>query len=128
MAEHSNAPVHVFTVARVHGTSFGFPNPGLLPTKQEWDRQHESVRKAVARLRRKGIDADARVIGTRAAAKRIVQEARRLGCDAIVMGADPPKRAFIRDFDWAQEPYRVRARAGEIPVYLVLDGEVESAA
>jgi nucleotide-binding universal stress UspA family protein len=128
MAEHSNAPVHVFTIARVHGTSFGFPNPGLLPTKQEWDRQHQSVRNAVTRLRRKGIDADARVIGTRAAAKRIVQEAKRLGCDAIVMGADPPKRALIRDFDWAQEPYRVRARAGEIPVYLVLDGEVESAA
>lgn len=128
MAERSNAPVHVFTIARVWGTSFGFPNPGLLPSKQEWDRQHESVRKAVARLRRKGIEADARVIGTRAAAKRIVQEARRLGCDAIVMGADPPRKALVRDFSWSQEPYRVRSRAGELPVYLVVDGEVESAA
>jgi nucleotide-binding universal stress UspA family protein len=128
MAERSNAPVHVFTIARVWGTTFGFPNPGLLPSKQEWDRQHESVRKAVARLRRKGIEADARVIGTRAAAKRIVQEARRLGCDAIVMGADPPRKAFVRDFSWSQEPYRVRSRAGELPVYLVVDGEVESAA
>jgi len=128
MAERSNAPVHVFTIARVWGTTFGFPNPGLLPSKQEWDRQHESVRKAVARLRRKGIEADARVIGTRAAAKRIVQEARRLGCDAIVMGADPPRKAIVRDFSWSQEPYRVRSRAGELPVYLVVDGEVESAA
>ncbi len=128
LAERSNAPVHVFTIARVWGTSFGFPNPGLLPSKQEWDRQHASVRKAVARLRRKGIEADARVIGTRAAAKRIVQEARRLGCDAIVMGADPPRKAFVRDFSWSQEPYRVRSRAGELPVYLVVDGEVESAA
>jgi nucleotide-binding universal stress UspA family protein len=128
MAERSNAPVHVFTIARVWGTTFGFPNPGLLPSKQDWDRQHESVRKAVARLRRKGIEADARVIGTRAAAKRIVQEARRLGCDAIVMGADPPRNAIVRDFSWSQEPYRVRARAGELPVYLVVDGEVESAA
>jgi len=128
MAERSNAPVHVFTIARVWGTSFGFPNPGLLPSKQEWDRQHESVRKAVTRLRRKGIEADARVIGTRAAAKRIVQEARRLGCDAIVMGADPPRKALVRDFSWSQEPYRVRSRAGELPVYLVVDGEVESAA
>ena len=82
----------------------------------------------MARLRRKGIEADARVIGTRAAAKRIVQEARRLGCDAIVMGADPPRKAFVRDFSWSQEPYRVRSRAGELPVYLVVDGEVESAA
>lgn len=129
IAERSNAPVHVFSIARVWGTSFGFPNPGLLPTKKEWDRQHEVVRKAVARLRRKGIEADARVIGTRAAAKRIVGEARRLGCDAIVMGADPQKHALLRDFDWGQEPHRVKARAGELPVYLVLpDGSVESAA
>jgi nucleotide-binding universal stress UspA family protein len=128
MAERSNAPVHVFSIARVWGTSFGFPNPGLLPTKAEWDKQHAVVSKAVARLRRKGVEADARVIGTRAGAKRIVQEARRLGCDAIVMGADPPKGALVRDLSWSQEPYRVRARAGDIPVYLVVDGQVESAA
>jgi nucleotide-binding universal stress UspA family protein len=128
IAERSNAPVHVFSVARVWGTSFGFPNPGLLPSKKEWDRQYEVVRKAVALLRRKGIEADARVIGTRAAAKRIVQEARRLDCGAIVMGADPPKHALVRDFSWAQEPYRVKARAADLPVYLVLDASVESAA
>ena len=129
IAEQSNAPVHVFSIARVWGTSFGFPNPGLLPTKKEWDRQYEVVRKAVARLRRKGIDADARVIGTRAAAKRIIQEAKRLRCDAIVMGADPPKHALVRDFSWSQEPYRVKARAGDLPVYLVVDeAPVESAA
>jgi nucleotide-binding universal stress UspA family protein len=121
MAERSNAPVHVFTIARVWGTSFGFPNPGLLPTKKEWDKQRDVVDKAVARLRRKGIDADGRVVGTRAAAKRIVREARRLHCDAIVMGADPPRSRLVSDFIWAQEPYRVRRRAGELPVYLVVD-------
>jgi hypothetical protein len=41
IAERSNAPVHVFSIARVWGTSFGFPNPGLLPTKKEWDRQYD---------------------------------------------------------------------------------------
>jgi nucleotide-binding universal stress UspA family protein len=128
IAERSGAPVHVFSIARVWGTSFGFPNPGLLPTKKEWDRQYDVVRKAVALLRRKGVEADARVIGTRAAAKRIVQEAKRLQCDAIVMGADPVKHALVRDFSWSQEPYRVRARAGELPVYLVVEGSVESAA
>jgi nucleotide-binding universal stress UspA family protein len=129
IAQRSNAPVHVFSIARVWGTSFGFPNPGLLQNKKEWDRQHEVVRKAVARLRRKGIEADARVIGTRAAAKRIVQEARRLNCDAIVMGADPPKNMLVRDLIWAQEPQRVKARAGALPVYLVCEeGSVESAA
>jgi nucleotide-binding universal stress UspA family protein len=121
MAERSNAPVHVFSIARVWGTSFGFPNPGLLPNKQEWDRQRSVVDKAVARLRRKGIDADGRVVGTRGAAKRIVREARRLGCDAIVMAADPPRNWWSADFSWAHEPYRVRRRAGDLPVYLVLD-------
>ena len=129
IAERSNAPVHVFSIARVWGTSFGFPNPGLLPTKKEWDKQNQVVRKAVTRLRRKGIEADARVIGTRAAAKRIVQEAKRLNCDAIVMGADAPKHMLIRDFAWSQEPQRVKAKAGDIPVYLVVeDSAVESAA
>jgi nucleotide-binding universal stress UspA family protein len=129
IAQRSSAPVHVFSIARVWGTGFGFPNPGLLPTKKEWDRQYEVVKKAVSQLRRQGVEADARVIGTRAAAKRIVQEAQRRGCDAIVMGADPPKGAFIRDFSWSQEPYRVKSRAGQLPVYLVLaDGSIESTA
>jgi nucleotide-binding universal stress UspA family protein len=121
IAEQSNAPVHVFTIARVWGTGFGFPNPGLLPTRSEWDRQRKVVDKAVARLRRKGIEATGRVIGTRAGAKRIVKEARRLGCDAIVMGADPPRHRLISDFVWSHEPHRVKRRARDLPVYLVLD-------
>jgi nucleotide-binding universal stress UspA family protein len=129
MARERDVPVHVFTIARVWGTSFGFPNPGLMPTKAEWDKQHEVVNKAVARLRRKGVDADGRVVGTRAGAKRIVREARRLGCDAIVMGADAPRSRLVRDFMWSQEPYRVKRRARDIPVYLIVDGApLESAA
>jgi nucleotide-binding universal stress UspA family protein len=118
IARRCRAPVHVFSIARVWGTSFGFPNPGLNPSKREWDEQHANVEKAVKALRRKGIDADGRVVGTRAAAKRIVREARRLECDAIVMGADPPRHRLLADFIWSQEPYRVRRRA-DVPVYLV---------
>jgi len=129
LANKSGAPVHVFSVARVWGSSLGFPNPGLMPTKAEWDKQRQVVKHAVARLRRKGIEADGRVVGSRAAAKKIVREAHRLGCDAIVMGADPPRSRLVGDFMWSQEPYRVRRRAGDLPVYLVVDGaRVESAA
>jgi nucleotide-binding universal stress UspA family protein len=78
------------------------------------------VEKAIGRLERKGVEADGRVIGTRAGAKRIVKEAERLGCDAIVMGADPKANAFVRNFMWSQEPYRVRFRAS-MPVFLVVD-------
>ena len=118
MARRCRAPVHVFTIARIWGTTFGFPNPGLYPSKKEWDTQRVNVDKAVSALRRKGIDADGRVVGTRAGAKRIIREARRLECDAIVMGADPPRHRLLADFIWSQEPYRVRRRA-DVPVYLV---------
>jgi nucleotide-binding universal stress UspA family protein len=120
IAKRSGAPVHVFTIARVWGTSFGFPNPGLQPTKREWDQQRHNVEKAIGRLERKGVEARGRVIGTRAGAKRIVKEARRLECDAIVMGADPPRHPLLRNFMWSQEPHRVKRRA-RVPVFLVID-------
>lgn len=120
LAGRSDAAVHVVTIARVHGTALGLPNPGLLPTKAEWEEQRAIVKKAVARLRRKGLEADGYVYGTRGAAKRIANEAKRLGCDAIVMAADPPRNRFLADFMWSQEPYRVRRRA-DVPVYLVVD-------
>jgi nucleotide-binding universal stress UspA family protein len=120
IAKRSGAPVHVFTIARVWGTSFGFPNPGLQPTRREWDQQRHNVEKAVGRLERKGVEADGRVVGTRAGAKRIAKEAHRLGCDAIVMGADAPKHPLIRSFAWSQEPQRVRRRS-RVPVLLVVD-------
>lgn len=120
IAKRSNAPVHVFTIARIWGTSFGFPNPGLQPTKREWDQQRHNVEKAIGRLERKGVEADGRVIGTRAGAKRILKEARRLECDAIVMGADPPRHPLLRNFMWSQEPHRVKRRA-RVPVFLVID-------
>ena len=118
LAEPARAPVYVFAIARVHGTSFGFPNPGLLPTKAEWEAQRASVQKAVKALRKRGLRSEGRVVGTRAAGKRIVREAERLGCEAIVMGADAPRSAWVADFIWSQEPQRVRRRA-RMPVYLV---------
>ena len=120
IAKRSGAPVHVFTIARIWGTSLGFPSPGLYPTKREWDEQRRNAEKAVARLERKGVRADANIVGTRAGAKRIVAEARRRGCDAIVMGADPPRPRALANFMWSQEPYRVRRRA-DVPVLLVVE-------
>jgi nucleotide-binding universal stress UspA family protein len=112
--------VHVFTVVRVWGTSFGLPNPGLLPSKPEWDEQRDVVRAAVEELKRRGVDATGHVLATRKATKRIVTEAERLGCSAIVMSADPPRNRFLADLMWSQEPYRVKRRA-KVPVHLVTD-------
>ena len=118
LARSSGAPVYVFSIARVWGTSLGLPMPGLLPTKREWDEQRELVTGAVKALRRRGVSAEGRVVGTRKATKRIVGEAERLGCDAIVMAADPSRNRVVADLMWSQEPQRVRRRA-RVPVYLV---------
>jgi nucleotide-binding universal stress UspA family protein len=122
LARDPGASVHVLSIARVHGAAFGLPNPGLLPTKSEWDEQRELVRKAVARLRRRGVDADGHVVGTRNASKRIVQEAERRQCDAIVMAGDPDRSRIVANVMWSQEPQRVRRRA-KIPVFIVPAGD-----
>lgn len=118
LARSRRAAVHVFSVARVWGTSFGLPNPGLLPTRKEWDEQREIVTSTVKQLMKAGVEAEGRVLATRKATKRIVSEAERLGCDVIVMAADPPRNRLVADLMWSQEPYRVRRRA-RMPVYLV---------
>ncbi len=120
LAKSSGASVHVFSIARVHGVSFGLQTPGLLPTKREWAEQREIVGKAISRLKRKGIEATAHVLGTRKATKGILKEAAAKGCDAIVMAADSDRNRFLSDFMWTQEPQRVRRKA-KLPVFLVED-------
>jgi nucleotide-binding universal stress UspA family protein len=118
LAKASGASVHVFTIARVHGTGFGMPTPGLMPTKKEWAEQREIVSKTIRRLERKGVQADGHVLGTRSATKKILDEANQERCDAIVMAADPDRNRFTGTMMWTQEPQRVRRRA-KLPVYLV---------
>lgn len=121
LAKPSDASVRVFTIARIHGVSFGMQMPGLLPTKAEWKEQRDIVDNAVRRLERKGIDADGHVVGTRKTTQRILQEAKLAGCDAIVMAADRDRNRVVGDFDWSQEPQRVRRKAKKIPVFLVYE-------
>jgi nucleotide-binding universal stress UspA family protein len=120
LASKSGANVHVFSVARVHGVAFGMPAPGLLPTKREWAEQKQIVEQAVKRLERKGLDASGHVLGTRKATSRILGEAAKEGCEAIVMAADPDRNRIVGDMMWSQEPQRVRRRA-KLPVFLVTD-------
>lgn len=118
---NDGAAVHVFSIARVHGVSFGMQVPGLLPTKQEWQQQRDLVAKAVKRLKRRGFAADGHVLGTRKAAKKILEEARLHDSEAIVMTADADRNRFVADLLWTQEPQRVRRRARKLPVFLVTD-------
>lgn len=120
LARSSGASVRVFSIARIHGVAFAMPNPGLMPTKREWQEQRDLVHKAVKRLERKGIEADGHVVGTRKSTKRILQEAEVAGCDAIVMAADADRNRFTGDMVWSQEPQRVRRRS-KLPVFLVVE-------
>jgi nucleotide-binding universal stress UspA family protein len=126
LADPDGANVHVFSIARVHGTAFGMPTPGLLPTKREWAEQRELVDAAIKRLKRKGIKAGGHVLGTRNATKKILAEAAKEGCEAIVMAADPDRNRVTGNLMWSQEPQRVRRRA-KLPVFLVADEADEPA-
>ena len=117
LARPEKADVFVMSIARVWGTSLGFPNPGLQPTRREWDEQRRYVREAVSKFEKAGHHAYGLVLATRRANKRITREAQLRGMDAIVMGADH-HRGLLGDFVWAHEPYRI-ARRARIPVYLV---------
>ncbi len=120
LARASGVPVHVFAIARIYGVGFALPAPGLRPNRKEWQEQRDSVAEAIRLLEKRGVRADGNILGTRKTTKRIVGEATRLGCEAIVMGADPPRNRLLADLLWSQEPYRVRRRA-KIAVYLVIN-------
>jgi nucleotide-binding universal stress UspA family protein len=122
LSRKSNAPVHVFMIARIWGSSFGVPHPGLMPTKREWRAQRDLVAETVGQLKNRGVEATGAVVSSRSAAGRILAEARRRRFDAIVMAAPPPLHWMIAGYIWEQEPYKVR-RLAEAPVYLVTEGQ-----
>jgi len=118
LAQNAGGGIHVLTIARIWGSSFGLPHPGLMPTRREWQGQHDLVAEVLRRLEGLGIEASGQVLSGRNAAKRILAEARKRRVDAIVMAADGPRHWLINDLLWSQEPYRVR-RLAPMPVYLV---------
>jgi nucleotide-binding universal stress UspA family protein len=122
LARRADGTVQVLSCVRIHGVSFGLPNPGLMPTKAEWEEQHANVKKAVARLRRRGLRAEGQVLGTRKPAHRICALANELAAGAIVMGADESRSWLIGGMMWSQEPQAVERRA-KIPVHLTTDDD-----
>jgi nucleotide-binding universal stress UspA family protein len=119
LSRAANAPVHVFMIARIWGSSFGLPHPGLMPTKREWQAQHDAVAETVRQLQMRGVAARGSVVSSRNASSRILKEAARLAPDAIVMAAAPPQPWLFAGLFWDQEPYRVR-RLAKCPVYLIV--------
>jgi hypothetical protein len=80
-----STPVTVVTIAKIHGTQFGFPHPGLLPTKQELAERSGWVEEAIRGLRQRGVQADGQVAATRKARKKLADVARVRGVRVVVI-------------------------------------------
>jgi hypothetical protein len=80
-------PIAVISILRVYGSSFGLPNPGLMPTRRERDEQLGLVDRAIKDLERMGCTADGQVTATRSAGRAIAKAARARGVSYVVMDA-----------------------------------------
>jgi hypothetical protein len=88
--------VAVISLARIYGSSFGLPNPGLMPTKKELQDQRSQVDKAVRLIERQGHEGWGQVAATRRPVKAIAQAARARGVRHVIVVA--PETARWRQF------------------------------
>jgi K+-sensing histidine kinase KdpD len=116
LATPARAAITVLSVARVYGTSFGFPNPGLQPNRIEMEQNRSNVNEAAKILRRKGFDVKVAMSKSRNAPKMISRWGTAKRFHAIVV-PDPERPAWRRaiEGDLARE---IERRSG-IPVYAV---------
>jgi len=78
-------PVAVLSILKIYGSTFGLPNPGLLPNRREREEQFANVRKAINSLERSGCTADGQIAATRSAGRTIARVARVRGVRVVVM-------------------------------------------
>ena len=67
--------VAVLAIAKIYGTQFGLPHPGLMPTQAEVDLRRQWIADAIKALERKGVEADGQLAATRKAIKLIARVA-----------------------------------------------------
>jgi hypothetical protein len=84
------------TLARLYGTQFGLPNPGLMPTKQELKARHDWVGLAVDAIIAAGGETDGQVAVTRKGTKTIARIARTRGARTII--TDETQHSGLRRF------------------------------
>ena len=92
----SEGLVGVLVVARIYGTSFGMPNPGLLPTVKERRTAQDRVEQAIRALGKVGVVADGQVLITRHPAAGIARVARARAARQVVLEA--PAQGGLRRF------------------------------
>jgi hypothetical protein len=104
-------PVAVVAIARIYGSSFGLPSPGLMPTRKEMDEQLALVHQAIQRLEKAGVEAWGQVASTRRYAKTIAQAGRARGVShVLVVTSEAPRWRQVMEGDTARD---VRRRVGK---------------
>ena len=83
-------PVAVLSILRVYGSTFGMPNPGLLPTRREREEQFALVNRAIKDLEQRGCAVDGQIAATRSAGRTIAKVARRRQVRYVVMDVSAP--------------------------------------
>jgi nucleotide-binding universal stress UspA family protein len=82
-------PVAVLSILKIYGSSFGLPNPGLMPTRRERDEQLKNVKLAIHELERRGCTVDGQIAATRSAGRTIAKVARARKVTYVVMDNQP---------------------------------------
>ena len=111
-------PVAVLSILRIYGSTFGLPNPGLMPTRREREVQYANVRKAITQLERNGCTADGQIAATRSAGRTIAKVARVRQVRVVVM--DDSTESGVRRVIEGSVTSTVRRRlAGRADIELV---------
>ncbi len=92
----TSGPVAVVTIAKIYGSSFGLPHPGLLPTKVEMAERQRWVEGAIRKLKAGGAQADGQVAATRRAGKKLAAVARGRGAMVVVIDETPVRKGLRR--------------------------------
>ena len=120
-----SGPVAVVTIAKIYGSSFGLPHPGLLPTKAELAERRRWVEAAVGTSESRRRDADGQVAATRRAAKKLAAVARARGARVIVIDettVSNPLRRLIEGDVGAELRRKLRKDGVEVEVVPHDDG------
>jgi nucleotide-binding universal stress UspA family protein len=106
-------PVAVIIIARIYGTKFGLPVPGLMPTKDEIKQRLGWMRTTIQQLEHRGIEADGQIAQTRKPSRTISRVARTRGVRVVVIEShEKSKGRRVIEGDVATEVARALRRAG----------------
>jgi hypothetical protein len=108
-------PVAVVTIARLYGSAYGLPNPGLMPTRAELTTQEVQVARATRALERRGAPCSGQVAISRRPARTIARVAAARGVTHVVMDApERPRWRRVVEGDPVKELQRRLGSAVEV--------------